>query len=398
MSLLDEALLLMIPSGYKAGKIYSVLPNTGAGDFPFARNSERTRVNSDGYIETLGLDVPAIDYSDGVCPKVLIEDEATQLMTEDVDNAYWGSTNVTIDDNAGVGFSAPYKKADGSIDMGAFKIIEDLDGSDVIHRHHAITSFISGNTYVMSILAKAQDRGIQINNGGAIMGNFNIKDGIINSTGTDGPYFINMINNIKPYVDGWYLISSIFTCTTTTASSFGIFITPTPSYSTLSQPSYQGDGVSGIYVYQPNLVEASHVSSLIPIVSGAEVTRLADQVTPVELTLATDGALVINDYITPISSGDVSIHLESNREKIIVLDTYPTAQEISAMGWTEAVFLTDIRMDGEFSITVSGTGIVYWGDGESEPYDGTDVVLTHTNVKTPTVVAFVGTLTYFQIN
>ena len=36
MSLADEAKLLLIPSGYKSGKVYSVFPTSGNGDFTFS--------------------------------------------------------------------------------------------------------------------------------------------------------------------------------------------------------------------------------------------------------------------------------------------------------------------------------------------------------------------------
>lgn len=46
--------LALIPSGYKASKVYSILPNNGDGDFTFSRNSGATRVNKDGLIENVG--------------------------------------------------------------------------------------------------------------------------------------------------------------------------------------------------------------------------------------------------------------------------------------------------------------------------------------------------------
>ena len=49
--------LAMIPSGYKDGKVYSVLPSNGDGDFTFSRGSNATRVNKDGLIETMPLEV-----------------------------------------------------------------------------------------------------------------------------------------------------------------------------------------------------------------------------------------------------------------------------------------------------------------------------------------------------
>jgi len=45
--------LAMIPSGYKDGKVYSVLPENGDGDFTFSRGSHATRVNSEGLIESM---------------------------------------------------------------------------------------------------------------------------------------------------------------------------------------------------------------------------------------------------------------------------------------------------------------------------------------------------------
>jgi hypothetical protein len=43
--------LLLIPDRYKAAKLYSQIPDSGAGDLTFARNSNATRVNSAGLIE-----------------------------------------------------------------------------------------------------------------------------------------------------------------------------------------------------------------------------------------------------------------------------------------------------------------------------------------------------------
>jgi hypothetical protein len=55
MSLYDEAGLVMIPSGYKDDKLYSIKPTSGDGDFTFSRDgsgaSPATRVNSAGLIE-----------------------------------------------------------------------------------------------------------------------------------------------------------------------------------------------------------------------------------------------------------------------------------------------------------------------------------------------------------
>ncbi len=43
--------LALIPTGFKAGKVYSVLPESGVGDFAFTRASAATRINSNGLLE-----------------------------------------------------------------------------------------------------------------------------------------------------------------------------------------------------------------------------------------------------------------------------------------------------------------------------------------------------------
>jgi hypothetical protein len=45
MSYFDDASLVMIPSGYKTSKVYSVKPTDGTGDLTFTRsNDTATRV------------------------------------------------------------------------------------------------------------------------------------------------------------------------------------------------------------------------------------------------------------------------------------------------------------------------------------------------------------------
>ena len=92
--------LAMIPSGYKAGKLYSVLPSDGTGDFTVARNSVATRVNQSGLIEEVGVNVPRLDYSAGGCPVLLTEIQSQNLVTysEDFEN-YFTMSEVTLNSN-----------------------------------------------------------------------------------------------------------------------------------------------------------------------------------------------------------------------------------------------------------------------------------------------------------
>ena len=90
---MTEPKLALIPSAYKAGTVYSPLPSNGDGDFTFSRIGEATRVNQAGVIETVGSNVPRLDYSDGGCPSLLLEPQRTNtfLNSEPTSNENAGS-------------------------------------------------------------------------------------------------------------------------------------------------------------------------------------------------------------------------------------------------------------------------------------------------------------------
>jgi len=79
MSYFDDASLVMIPSGYKDQKVYSVKPLDGSGDLTFSRASSATRVASNGLIEKVRTNVA--------------------LYSQEFNNANWSPTNVTVTAN-----------------------------------------------------------------------------------------------------------------------------------------------------------------------------------------------------------------------------------------------------------------------------------------------------------
>jgi hypothetical protein len=82
MNLLDTASLVVTPNGYKASKLYSIVPSDGTGDMTFARTGDTaTRVNSSGLIESVTANKPRLDYLDSTCPKLLLEPQRTNLLT-----------------------------------------------------------------------------------------------------------------------------------------------------------------------------------------------------------------------------------------------------------------------------------------------------------------------------
>ena len=75
---MSKPILALIPSGYKADKVYSVLPNDGTGDFTFSRASKGTRVREDGLLEEIATNnVPRLDWYNDQCPSLLLEVQRT---------------------------------------------------------------------------------------------------------------------------------------------------------------------------------------------------------------------------------------------------------------------------------------------------------------------------------
>lgn len=102
---MENPKLALIPSGYKTSKVYSILPNSGDGDFDFSRASSGTRVTRDGLIETVGNNVPRLDWLNRDCPVLLLEKESTnlQVYSEDFSNAAWSKNPAcTITSNTSI--------------------------------------------------------------------------------------------------------------------------------------------------------------------------------------------------------------------------------------------------------------------------------------------------------
>ena len=89
---MSNPILALTPSGYKAEKVYSVLPSDGSGDFTFDRaNGLATRINKDGLVEEVANDTPRLDYTNSTCPSLLLENERTNNIrySEDTTAADW---------------------------------------------------------------------------------------------------------------------------------------------------------------------------------------------------------------------------------------------------------------------------------------------------------------------
>jgi hypothetical protein len=251
----DLASVVLVPSGYKSGKIYAQKPLTTDGQLTFTRASTATRVNASGLIETVASGVPRLDYLGSTCPKLLLEPQRTNkwFYSEQFDNAEWLMTDITVTANA---IASP----DGT--STADKITDTAVNNE--HRFRATTALFTVTTANFSIFAKAAEysKFAIANLSTSQYVKFDLSAGNVISTGTD---FSNA--KIENFGNGWYRLSA----TTTGAGN-------TYGYGLLNDAGdfvFTGTGTKGVYIWGAQAEEAAYATSYIPTL-GTSVTRVAD--------------------------------------------------------------------------------------------------------------------------
>lgn len=256
MSLANDANLLLIPSGYKAGKVYSQFPINGGGDFTFSRTGQATRVNQVGLIETVETDVPRLDYSDSTCPSLLLEPQRTNYIKYSSDFSSWSVFNGgSISSNEII---AP------NGELVADKLITNGTGFSFVRPATNPTISTGDNTF--TIFAKkgtSDELWLRLDYGTTIYNRkFNLTTQTI-SAGFDNTSNIPNEESIEDYGNGWYRLT-ITDIADTTSFEPRIYVS--------DATSNNGDSV---YLFGAQLEQGSYPTSYIPTTSSA-ATRIAD--------------------------------------------------------------------------------------------------------------------------
>jgi hypothetical protein len=231
-NLLNQASIVLTPTAYNNGEALCIKPDDASGDFQFSRNSAATRVNAQGLDETIGVNLPRINYENG-CGSWLFEPQSTNLITYSEDfSVPWLTSESTIADNYGV---SPSGNNDAS------RWLSDLGASN------SVLTFgptVSDNTaYTISFYVKS---------------NGNNKDvfRLIISSGADG-----LTSNDLTATSEWQRFTYSGT-RLTTGSRFGLIF-----------PSDNSE--VDVQIWGAQVENQSYATSYIPT-SGSQVTRNQD--------------------------------------------------------------------------------------------------------------------------
>ena len=256
--------LAMIPSGYKAGKIYSVLPTNGIGDFDFTRASSATRVNASGLIETVATGVPRLEYPlvNGAvngCPSLLLEPQSTNLAlySEDFSNSYWTTSRIETP------YISDVLSPEGALNAYTLEISSgETNGGGVFKTGLSI----SGDNSFSVFAKKKTSKYLALGDGNLTVNGvwFDLENGTI---GTQ----YNAIGEIEEFGNGWYKCTMKYTLTSSNAK----FIYQSNTNGATSLGVVGGDSV---YIFGAQLEQNSYPTSYIPT-SGSAVTRVADACT-----------------------------------------------------------------------------------------------------------------------
>jgi hypothetical protein len=267
MSTYSDASLIYYPSGYKAGKAYSLKPTDGSGDLTFTRASTATRVNESGLIESVATGVPRIDFTGGGCGKLLLEPQRTNLMFPSNVSTNWssiGGTTVTANVTT---------SPDGT--LNATGMYESNTTSVFVMYKDANVSLGSVSIYA---IVKTNGRNIQLGDlggGGGESAKFDLVNGTIIAQNTSNNAYI------ESYGNGWYKVGFSIT-KSGTLLRFGIY---TLDYET-SATTHAGDSTKGIFIYQVQGEQGSYSTSIIPTTTTA-VTRVKDDLSLNSASVAT---------------------------------------------------------------------------------------------------------------
>jgi hypothetical protein len=241
-TLLEQASLIMIPSGYKEDVVYSVIPENGNGDLSFTRASNGTRVNSAGLVEVVPWNLAEQSETFGVSP--------------------WTTSTLGITTNA---TTAP----------NGTTTAEKLMVTTANNPKQVQQGFNNDNAnHTVFIYAKKSELNfvqLALGNNTEQYANFNLNTGVV---GTKGGYCAS--SSIESVGDGWYKCIAYFN--QGTIPSLMVYVTNSASSDWGGVVSWAGaNNTDGIFVWGYQLNIGSTAKPYFPTTDRLNVPRLTYQ-------------------------------------------------------------------------------------------------------------------------
>ena len=216
-NLLSSASLVLTPSSYKEGTLYSVIPENGAGDMSVTRATTATRVNSAGLVELV--------------PYNLVQ------QSEVFSNAAWTKSASSVTANI---TTAP----DGT--LTADKLVEDAtNASHFVFQ--SVSNLSTSSDYTLSVFLKASER-------------FRFRARV---TGYSGANDVSINLNTQTTIGGGTLTSVgngwfRFTYTVNVGTGGSGPLVAIYLQDDLGNTTYLGNGTSGAFIWGAQLVEGTN--------------------------------------------------------------------------------------------------------------------------------------------
>ena len=265
--------------------------------FKFTRNSAASFVDKDGVLQVNGAPAGQPRYNYDPVTKeflgLLVEPAKTNLLqrSEELENATWAKNNVSVTENT---TTSP----DGTVN--ADKVIENTATAE----HGISQSFtaVAGTTYTASVYAKSAGanrvltlRYTLASWSGAVNNQvwFNLTTGVgTRLTGT--PTFAS-----ESVGNGWWRFSITSTSTANAVPGFALQLSVDGT-----NINYQGDGVSGVFLWGAQ-VETVSKTSYIRTTSSSS-TRAADVIS-YAAPLPSTGSIFVDSRAVSSANGDVLV-------------------------------------------------------------------------------------------
>jgi hypothetical protein len=305
MSLFDDASLAMIPSAYKDGKLYSIKPTDGSGDFTFTRGSNlaATRVDENGLIkkgrENLVLQSNQFDTTWALGGATITSGQADKDGGTDA----WALTSTTTN--------------------GAHRVLQTFTGA-------------ANNVVTFSVFAKANGYNflrIVENSATGDFATFDLSDGSVeNNTAISNTAKIEAVSG----ADGWYRCSVAVDCGATTR--FDIYTMATSGVS-----EFLGDGVSGAYIMNAQVEQGLVATDYI------------------ETTTTTAQAGILEDMPRLDYSGGAScpsLLLEPQRTNVVINSEYVAGYSSASTTITQNYGISPEGVQNSARVQFSGTGYI----------------------------------------